>query len=80
MDSLNNILSRKDFDVPPEIAAIKAYVQRHFQSEVSVKLGPTTIVISASSAALAGSLRMHLRQLQAAAQTDKKLILRIGSK
>jgi hypothetical protein len=78
MDSLNNILIHKDFDVPPEIAAIKAYVQRHFQSDVGVKLGPNAIVISTKSAALAGSLRMHLRQIQAAAETDKRLILRIS--
>jgi hypothetical protein len=78
MDSLNNILLDKDFDVPPEITAIKAYVQRHFKSDVKVKLGPQAIVISTTSAALAGSLRMHLRQLQAAAGTDKRLILRIG--
>jgi ribosomal protein L31E len=78
MDSLNAILHDKDFEVPPEIAAIKAYVQRHFQSEVNVKLGPQVIVISTKSASLAGSLRMHLRQLQAAAATDKRLILRIG--
>jgi hypothetical protein len=78
MDSLDSILHDKDFEVPPEIAAIKAYVQRHFQSEVSVKLGPQAIVISTNSASLAGSLRMHLRQLQAVAATDKRLILRIG--
>jgi hypothetical protein len=78
MDSLNNILLGKDFDTPPEIAAIKAYIQRHFQSDVTVKLSPNAIVISTKSAALAGSLRMHLRQLQAVAETDKKLVLRIS--
>jgi ribosomal protein L31E len=78
MDSLNNILLHKDFDEPPEIAAIKAYVQRHFQSDVSVKITPQAIVINTRSAALAGTLRMHLRQIQTAADTEKRLVLRIS--
>lgn len=78
MDSLNTILLDKNFDEPPEIAAIKAYVERHFQSDVGVSIQANSIIISAKSASLAGSLRMHIRQLQAVANTEKRLILRIG--
>ncbi len=78
MDSLNSILLDKNFDQPQEITAIKAYVQRHFQCDVGVKLAPQAIIITAQNAALAGSLRMHIHQLQSVAATDKKLVLRIG--
>jgi len=78
MDSLNNILLNKNFDEPPEIAAVKRYVERHFKSEVNVKICPQVIIISTKNAALAGTLRMSLRELQTAAGTDKKLVLRIG--
>jgi hypothetical protein len=78
MDSINSILLNKNFDEPPEITAIKAYVERRFKSEVSVKIGPNAIIISTRSAALAGTLRMYIRDLQEASGTDKKLILRIG--
>lgn len=79
MDSLTSILFEKNFEVPPEISAIKAYVKRHFQTDVSVKVGPHAIIVTAGSAALIGSLRMHIRQLQACAGTDKKVILRVGN-
>jgi hypothetical protein len=78
MDSLNSILLNKNFDEPPEITAIKRYVERHFKAEVNIKIAPHAIVITTGSAALAGTLRMYLRDLQAAAGTEKKLILRVG--
>jgi hypothetical protein len=37
-----------------------------------------TIVVSARSAALIGSLRLNLPKLEKAAATDKRIILRIG--
>ena len=78
MDSLNDILSRKDLDEPGEITAIKRYVEREFSSKVGVIVQPATIIITTSSAALANSLRMQVLDLQKAAQTTKKLIFRIG--
>ncbi len=79
MDSLNNILSQKDFEEPPEVAAIKQFVQGAFHSAVGVTLQPNAILITAPSSALIGSLRLETPRLQAAAGTSKRLIFRIGS-
>lgn len=78
MDSLNEILSYKDFDEPPEITAIKQYIERHFQTTVGVAVQQNLIIITAKSAALAGTLRMHTRPIQVAAATEKRLLFRIG--
>jgi hypothetical protein len=78
MDGLGDILARKDFDVPPEVCAIKAYVRRYYDADVSVTMQPHAIVIAARSAALIGTLRMNLPKLQEAAATDKRIMLRIG--
>jgi len=78
MDDLSSILGKRDFDEPPEIRAIKEFVRRHYDSEVKVTMQPHTIVIAARSAALIGTLRMNLPKLQAAANTDKRIMLRIG--
>ncbi|HEY4161405.1 MAG TPA: hypothetical protein VGM08_05065 [Candidatus Saccharimonadales bacterium] len=78
MDGLSDILARKDFDIPPEIRAIKEYVRRYYDADVSVTMQPQTIIVAARSAALIGSLRLNLPKLQAAAGTDKRIILRIG--
>ena len=76
-DSLFDILSRKDFSEPPEIAALKGYIQEHFQTEAEILIRERDIIISVPSAALASTLRFHARKLQAAASTNKRLVLRI---
>lgn len=78
MDGLSDILSRRDFDMPPEVRAIKDYVRRYYDSDVSVSMQTHAIVIAARSAALISSLRLNLPKLQAAANTEKRIILRIG--
>jgi hypothetical protein len=78
MDGLGDILSRKDYDAPPEVRAIKDYVRRHYDADVNVTMQQHAIVISGRSAALIGSLRLNLPKLQAAANTEKRIMLRIG--
>ncbi len=76
-DSLADILARKDFDEPPEIKAIKQYVQTHFQEAVEVVVREREILVTSPSAALAGTLRFHVRHLQKAAQTNRRIVLRV---
>ena len=76
-DSLLDILKQKDFDEPPEIKAIKHYVDEHFRDLVEVTVREREIYVTCASAALAGTLRFHVRQLQQAAKTDKRIVLRI---
>ena len=76
-DSLSDILSRKDFSEPPEKLAIKQYIAEHFQVDAEVIARDFDIVITVSSAALAGVLRFHVRKLQTAAKTNKRLVIRI---
>ena len=78
MDNLSDILSRRDFDVPPEITAIKDYVRRHYDSEVQVTIEQRSILIKARSAALIATLRLNAPAIQKAADTEKRLMFRIG--
>ncbi|HEX7632918.1 MAG TPA: hypothetical protein VF401_01180 [Candidatus Saccharimonadales bacterium] len=78
MDSLFNILSRKDFDEPPEISGIKKYVQDEFKLEVGVQVRDRDIVVSVPNAALANTLRLRAPEIARRCQLDKKLTFRIG--
>lgn len=78
-NSLGDILSNKNFDEPMEVQKIKQYVQRHFQSDVTVTLRETHIVIGVKNSALAGALRMQLHDIKQECQIDKRLIIRIGA-
>ena len=78
MQSLNDILLKKDFDQPPEIQTIKDFAMRHFDSDVGVVMQPRDIIITTPSAALAGSLRLKLFELQKLIGTERRLRIRIG--
>jgi hypothetical protein len=78
MDSLNDILSRKDFDEPPESLAIKRYVREQFDEAVAVTVREREIIVAAPSAALAGTLRMRVLALQKLVGKQRRLIFRIG--
>jgi hypothetical protein len=78
MDSLHDILSLKDFDEPPESRAIKAYISDNFQEQAEVIVREKDIVVSVANASLANTLRLRVRQLRAAAKTQKRLVFRIG--
>jgi len=78
MDGIADILRRKDFDVPPEVEAIKTYVRRHYDAEVTVTVQQRGFMVSARSAGLIGTLRLNAPKLQKAAGTDKPITFRIG--
>ncbi len=78
MDSLNDILSRKNLDEPAEVTAIKSFVKQKFKVMVGVQVGNDSIVITAGSAALANSLRLQTPRLQEVASTTKRLVFRIS--
>lgn len=78
MDSLDSILKRKDFDEPPEMAAIKRYVQDEFKTAVGVQVREKDIIIQVPSAALANTLRLRSPDIKKRCKTDKRLTFRIG--
>jgi hypothetical protein len=78
MDSIYNILSKRGFDEPPEIARIKAYVREHYKSNVGVQVRERDILLIVPSAALANTLRFKMRDMQKVCELDKKLSFRIG--
>ena len=78
MDSLGSLLGRKDFDLPPEIQAIKKYVQDEFKSDVTVMVRERDIVIGVPSAALANTLRLRSPEMKRRCQLTKRLTFRIG--
>jgi hypothetical protein len=78
MDSLYDILGRKDFDEPPEIKRIKGYVTDQFQESVEVIVRERDIVITGNSAALVNALRLRTTDLKKLMETNKRLIFRIA--
>lgn len=78
MDSLHSILSNKNFDEPPEMAAIKKYVHDEFHITVSVLIREKDIVVTVPNAALATTLRLRGPEIKRRCQLTKRLTFRIG--
>lgn len=78
MDSLNSILSNKNFDEPPEVSSIKKYVQDKFKTNVAVQVRNSDIIINVPNSALANTLRLRTPEIIQRCQIEKKLIFRIS--
>lgn len=78
MDSLQHLLGRYAPQEPAEVAAIKRYIHEQFRAESSVTARKDAFVITVTSASLANTLRMRMLEIKAAAQTDRRLVFRIG--
>ena len=78
MDSLSNILGNRNFDEPPEMAAIKKYVKDEFKTDVGVQVRDRDIVILVPNAALATTLRLRGPEMKRRCQLNKRLTFRIG--
>ena len=86
MDSIADLLAKRQPQEPPEIRVIKDYIREQFQTTAGILVRERDIVITVRSSALAGALRMHAhhisRALQPFAAPDappKRLIFRVGS-
>jgi hypothetical protein len=78
MDSVLDILANKDFSTPNEVTAIKTYVAKEYDQDVTVSLTKNEIIVSSRSAGLISSLRLNSPALAKAANTTKRIRFRIG--
>ncbi|TXG78129.1 hypothetical protein E6P97_00315 [Patescibacteria group bacterium] len=76
--SLADLLKNRAPAEPPEIAVIKEFVRTHYDAPCRVTVQTRLIVIQVSSAALAGSLRMRLHELQQQIGSERRLAIRIS--
>ncbi|HUS25800.1 MAG TPA: hypothetical protein VMY99_00435 [Nevskiaceae bacterium] len=78
MEKLDDLLGRYSPQEPSEVVAIKRYIDEQFHMPASVGMQANAITITVANASLANALRLQTLKIQAAAQTDKRLVFRIG--
>jgi hypothetical protein len=78
MDSLFNILDKRDYDEPEEVRNIKRYVEDKFNTAVGVMVRDKDIVINVPNAALASTLRMRVPDIKEKCKIEKRITFRIG--
>jgi hypothetical protein len=78
MESLQDIMSKKDFTPPDEIAAVKEFITRRYNSSSTVRVERQVIIVRVPSSALAATLQLEQRRMIEACRLTKKLIIRYG--
>lgn len=78
MDSLQDILGKKKFTPPDEIASIKEFITRRYKSPSRVRVERDVIVVRVPSSALAATLQLEQNIMIHSCGLTKKLIIRNG--
>lgn len=78
MDSLQDILGKKDFTPPDEVGAVKDYIMRRYGSKSRVKLERGALIVSVPGSALAATLHLERQQIIANCNVKNKLVIRSG--
>jgi hypothetical protein len=78
MDSLKDLLQKKDLDEPTEITALKSYCLNAFSFEPKIKISSKEITLFTPNGIIATELRMRQKDIVKRCQLTKKLSIRIG--
>ena len=80
MDSLQDILGKKNFTPPDEVTALKDYVWRKYKRKVGVRLEKNALILSVPGSGLAATLQMEKPQIIDSCGLKSDLIIRTFSR
>jgi hypothetical protein len=64
VDSLQDILSKRDFTPPDEVAAVKEFIARRYKSPSRVRVERDVLIVRVPSSALAATLQLDQRVMR----------------
>lgn len=79
MDSLQEILGKRDYSPPDEVEAIRGYIERRYKSKCYIKLQRDALIVSVRSSALAATLQLERQRMIETCNITKKLVIRASS-
>lgn len=79
MDNLQDLLGNNTFAEPPQIKAIKDYVQTQYESACTVTVTPHMYMLAVPSASLAGNLQLERTEISRICGLDKPLRVQVGA-
>jgi hypothetical protein len=80
MDSIGDVLGKKDFTPPDEIGLIKDYIKRRYNANCYIKVQNGNLVVAVKNSALAATIHLERQALiRSIGLKDKKLIIRTGT-
>jgi hypothetical protein len=79
IESLQDILGKRDFTPPDDFSAVREYVLRRYKSKCYVKVQRDALILTVRSSALAATLQLDRQRLIEACNLKKKLVIRSGT-
>ena len=79
MDSLQDILGKKNFTPPDEFKDVREYIRRRYNSNSYVKIQRGTLIVTVKGSALAATIQLERQRLIDECHLTKKLVVRAGS-
>lgn len=77
MESINSVLSNRDFKEPEEISRLKDYISKKYDADSQIKISQKGLVIMVRNSSLANTLRLSLPEIQKQLKIEQKLFIRI---
>lgn len=78
MDSISSILGNKEFNEPPEIEKLKAYVSKTYGYTPTVRVNQKGLVVIVNSSSLASTLRLSLPAIKRDLDINVPINIRIA--
>ncbi len=79
MDSLQDLILSNPLEEPPQVRALKDYVNKQYESTCTVTVTPRNYILAVTSAPLANTLQLERAQIATVCGLDKPLRVRIGA-
>jgi hypothetical protein len=79
MDSIIDILGKRDFDEPSEIIDIKNFINQEYGHQATVQLSGSSIVVNLPNASLVNTVRLRVPEIRKKYKIEKKFIFRINA-
>ncbi len=76
MDSVGDILGKKNFTPPDEMQAVRDYVKRRYKSPCWLTLQKDALVITVRGSALAATIQLEQNQLIETCKLTRRLVIR----
>ena len=78
MDSLQNILQDRTPAEPPQLQALRDYLQKNYEQAIQVLVRRDHYLLNAPGAALSLRLRLDSHKIIAHCELDKRLVIHIA--
>lgn len=78
MESIKDLMARREPPEQSELIAIKRYVDENYHTSIRASVSGNMIIITVPSAALANTLRLQGNKIRENCNVSRRLVFRIG--